>query len=64
MTVVFVLHNILDLAVKYSAEHFDRMGADAFVALQSGYLRGAYAVLLDKSVLSNSFSSIVFHRLS
>lgn len=49
-----VLHNVLHPAVQYAAEHFNRMGADAFVPLQPGDLRRADAIGVDERVLAHT----------
>lgn len=46
-----IFHNIPDLAIENPAKHLYGMGADAFVALQAGDLRGADVMLLDEGVL-------------
>ena len=50
-----VFHNIADFAVQNFAKHFNRMGADALVALEPRDLSGADVMVLNKGVLRNSF---------
>ena len=49
-------HNVADAAIQYAAEHFDGMGADAFVALHPRQLAGADAVFFDKGILGDAAS--------
>lgn len=48
-----VFHNVLHLAVEDPAKGFDGVGADAFVALESGQLTGTDVILLDERVLGD-----------
>ena len=49
-----VFHYVFHAAIQDSAKHFDRVGTDAFVALQAGELTGADAVLVDQRVLRHT----------
>ena len=49
-----IFHNIPNFAVENAAEHFDRVRADAFVALEARDLRGTDAVLFDEGVLRDA----------
>lgn len=53
-----ILHNVSNITVQNSAKHIDRMGTDAFVALEPGNLSGADVVALDEGVLRNA---LLFH---
>ena len=55
MRVSHIFHNVLHSAVEDAAEKLDGVGADAFVALEAGDLRGTDMVLLDESILRNTF---------
>ena len=49
-----ILHNIAHLAFEDAAEHFDGVGADAFIPLQPGELPGTDPVVLDEHILGDA----------
>lgn len=49
-----VFHYVFHAAIQDSAKHFDRVGTDAFVALQAGELPGADAILVDQRILRHA----------
>ena len=57
-----ILHNIRYVAMKDSTKHFDRMCADAFIALQACNLSRADMKIFYKSILCNTFLSHGFPK--
>lgn len=49
-----IFHQVAGLAVEDFAEHFDGVGADAFVALEPRDLAGADMVVFDQGILGDA----------